>query len=58
MVKKLYNQYNDYYPEGVIVSGLQDVESLIQSIDIHSYPVPRIYEKIYQTQEVYDADYY
>lgn len=58
MERKLYARYNDYYPEGIIASGLQDVESLMQSIDNHSYTVPRSYEKIYQTQEVLDADYY
>jgi len=58
MEKELYTQYNDYHPEGVIVGGLQNVERLMQSIDKHSYTVPRRYEKIYQTQEVLDADYY
>ena len=58
MENKLYNRYNDYYPEGVIASGLQNVERLMQSIDNHSYSVPRMYEKIYQNKEVLDADYY
>jgi len=40
------------------MSGLQDVGGLMQSIDSHSYTVPRSYKKIYQTQEVLDADYY
>jgi len=55
---KLYERYNDYHPQGVIGNGLQNVESLMQSIDNHSYSVPRMYEKIYQTKEVLDADYY
>ena len=58
MDKKLYDRYNDYYPEGFITNGLQDVESLMQTIVDHSYSVPRMYEKIYQTQEVLDAEYY
>lgn len=58
MERKLYERYNDYYPLGVIESGLRNVESLMQSIDNHSYSVPRTYEKIYQTKEVLDADYY
>lgn len=58
MKRTLYNRYNDDYPVGVIASGLQNVDRLMQSINNHSYPVPRIYEKIYQTQEVLDADYY
>ncbi len=58
MENKLYNRYNDNYPEGVIASGIQDVESLLQTIVDHSYSVPRMYEIIYQTQEVLDAEYY
>lgn len=58
MAMKLYERYNDYHPQGVIGNGLQNVESLMQSIDNHSYSVPRMYEKIYQTKEVLDADYY
>lgn len=58
METKLYERYNDCHPLGAIESGLQDVECLMQSIDSHSYSVPRIYEKIYQTKEVLDADYY
>lgn len=58
MERKLYGRYNDYHPQGVIVNGIQNVESLMQSIDNHSFSVPRIYGKIYQTKEVLDADYY
>jgi len=58
MEKNLYGQYNDYHPQVVIQNGIQNVESLMQSIDNHSFSVPRIYEKIYQTKEVLDADYY
>lgn len=58
MERKLYERYNDYYPQGIIENGIMNVESLMQSIDNHSYSVPRMYEKIYQTKEVLDADYY
>jgi hypothetical protein len=58
MERKLYGQYNDYHPQRVIENGIQNVERLMQSIDNHSFSVPRIYEKIYQTKEVLDADYY
>ncbi|MDE4907247.1 hypothetical protein L0665_01220 [Methanogenium marinum] len=58
MEQKLYDRYNDFYPERVIANGLQEVESLMQSIVNHSYSVPRTYEKFYQTQEVLDAEYY
>ena len=58
MERKLYDRYNDYHPQGVITHDLQNVESLMQSINNHSFSVPRNYEKIYQTKEVLDADYY
>ncbi len=58
MENKLYARYTNYYPKESIMSGLQDVGGLMQSIDSHSYTVPRSYKKIYQTQEVLDADYY
>ncbi|MFA5397040.1 MAG: hypothetical protein GX097_03750 [Methanomicrobiales archaeon] len=58
MGKELYARYNEYYPVEIITSGLQDVESLMESIDNRSYTVPRTYEKIYQIQEDLDAVYY
>ncbi len=58
MEQKLYARYNEHYPREIIMSGLRDVSSLMQSIDSRSYTVPRSYEKIYQTKEVLDAVYY
>ncbi|KAF1079038.1 hypothetical protein MKMG_00047 [Methanogenium sp. MK-MG] len=52
MERILYACYDDNYLEGIITGGLQNAGRLMQSIDNHSYSVPRMYEKIYQTLEV------
>lgn len=47
MNSSLYEDYSGPYWEDVIIKGLQDVSELLQSIDCHSYSVPRNYEEIY-----------
>ncbi|GAB7016799.1 hypothetical protein [Methanogenium cariaci] len=52
MERILYDCYGDNYLEGITTGGLQNVGQLMQSIDNHSYSVPRRYETINQTLEV------